>query len=93
MSTRKRYNPCECRELVESVRVPKNYPGEYRKMVESVRVPGIGRISESTEKLSGRVPEKVESLCGPENGRTVRAPGIGRIDESTEKLSGEYRKR
>ena len=46
----------------ESVRVPKECPGEYRKMVQSVRVPGIGRIHESTEKLSGRVPKKLESL-------------------------------
>ena len=49
-------------EAVESVRVPKNCLGEYRKMVESVRVPGIGRICQSTEKLSGQVPKKVESL-------------------------------
>ena len=75
------------------MRVPKNYPGEYRKMVESVRVPGIGRISESTEKFSGRVPEKVESLSVPENGRTVRVPGIGRIRERTKKLSGQVREK
>ena len=41
-------------------------------MVESMRVPGIGRIGESTEKLSERVLEKVESLLVPENGR-IRA--------------------
>ena len=48
-------------------------------MVESMRVFGIGRIRESTKKLSGRVPEMVES---------VRVPGIGTIRESTQKLSG-----
>ena len=48
--------------MVESVRVLRNCPGEYWKMVESARVPGIGRRLESAEKLSGRVPEKVESL-------------------------------
>ena len=65
-------------------------------MVESVRVPGIGRIPESTEKLSGRVPEK--GLIGVSTGKglnrchyrkmveSVRVSGIGRIPESTEKL-------
>ena len=72
MSSGKRKNPCECQELVESVRVPKNCPGEYLKIVESVRIPRIGRIRESVEKLSGRVSEKVESLSIPENGR-IRA--------------------
>ena len=38
-----------------------------------MQVPGIGKIRESTEKLSGRVPEKVESM---------RVPGMGRIYES-----------
>ena len=57
------------------MRGPKNFPGEYQKMVESVRVPGIGRIRESTEKLSGRVPEKVESLLVPENGRIRASAG------------------
>ena len=44
----------------ESVRVPKNCPGQ--EYVESVRVPETGRISESTERLFGLVPEKVEYL-------------------------------
>ena len=57
------------------MRVPKECPGEYRKMVESVRVPGIGRMRESTEKLSGRVREKVESLLVPENGRIHAGAG------------------
>ena len=61
--------------MVESVRVPNNCLGEYRKMVESMRVPGIGRIGESTEKLSERVLEKVESLLVPENGRIRASSG------------------
>ena len=44
-------------------------------MVESVRVPGIGRIGESTEKLSGRVLEKVESSGVPKNGRIRASAG------------------
>ena len=51
------------------MRVQKNCPSEYRKMVEFVQILGIGRIREITEKLSGRVPEKAESLLLPENGR------------------------
>ena len=53
-----------------------------------MRVPGIGRICESTEKLSGQVPEKVESLCVRKTVESVRVSGIGRISESTEKHSG-----
>ena len=36
--------PREYREMVESVRVPKNDSGEYRKMVESRRVPKNRKI-------------------------------------------------
>ena len=68
-----------------------------------MRVPGIGRIPESTEKLSGRVPEK--GLIGVSTGKglnrchyrkmveSVRVSGIGRIPESTEKLSGRIPKK
>ena len=57
------------------MRVPKNCPGDYRKIVESVRVPGIGRIRESAEKLSGQLPEKVESLGVPKNSRIRASAG------------------
>ena len=36
VSTEKSYNSGEYREKVESVRVPKNYPGDIWKMVQSV---------------------------------------------------------
>ena len=60
-------------------------------MIKSVRIPGIGRIRKSTEKLSGRVPEKVESLGVLENIESLRVSGIGRIRESTKKLTGRVR--
>ena len=36
VTTGKWYNPGEYREMVESVRVPKNCPDEYLKTLESV---------------------------------------------------------
>ena len=39
VSTVKRKNPGEYREILESVRVSKKCPDEYEKMVESVWVP------------------------------------------------------
>ena len=71
LSTEKGGNPGEYREKVESLRVSKTVLAsigkglnlcEYRKMVESGRVSGKGRIRASMEKLSRRVPEKVESV-------------------------------
>ena len=62
-------------------------------MVESVRVPGIGRIGESTEKLSERAPEKVESCQYRKILESMRVPGIGRMGESTEILSGRVLKK
>ena len=48
-------------------------------MVQSVRVPRIGRICESTKKLSGRVPE---------NGRIRESAEklSGRVSEKVESL-------
>ena len=58
-------------------------------MVESVRVWGIGKIPESTEKLSGPNTEKVWNRGDCQKMvESVRVPRIGRIPESTEKLLG-----
>ena len=55
--------------MVESVRVPENYPSEYRKRVESVWVSENGRIRANNEKSSNSAEnrEMVESVRVPEN--------------------------
>ena len=50
VSTEKWKNPGEYREIVESVRVSKNYTDEFRKRFESVWVPKNGRIRVTTGK-------------------------------------------
>ena len=67
-------------------------------MVESVQVPGKGRIHESIEKLSRRVPKngrisvstRIWSNQGEyrEKLESVRVPGTSRIRASIEKLFG-----
>ena len=57
-----------------------------------MRVPGIGRIRESTKKLSGGVLVKVEFCEYRKTVESVRVPGIGRIRESTKKLTGRVAK-
>ena len=56
VSIKKYWNPGECREKVESLRVSKNIPGEYRKSVKSVLEPKNCRIR------AGEYLEKVESV-------------------------------
>ena len=68
-STRKRWNPCEYIETFRTCSLKGYNQCQYRKMVESRRVLGKGRIGASTEKLSRRVPEKLESVSVPKNGR------------------------
>ena len=43
-------DPGEYKEMVEPVRVPKNFPGQYLKRVESVWVSENDRIRAITEK-------------------------------------------
>ena len=65
--------------MVESVRVSRI--GRIRESTKkpSGRVSENGRICESTETLSRQVPEKVESLSVPENGR-IRASAGNRLN-------------
>ena len=81
--------------MVESVRVPENYPIEYRKRVESVWVSENGRIGANTEKseISAENGEMVESVrvpknCPPEYRKRVESVWVsenGRFRANTEK--------
>ena len=80
VSAEKLLNPGQYRQMVESVRVPKNCPDssekwwnqcECRKIVESGPVSAKGGIRASTEKLSGpvrkngRINGSAEKLLNP----------------------------
>ena len=55
--------------MVESVRVPENYPSEYRKRVESLCVSENGKMRANTEKSKKSVEnrEMVESVQVPKD--------------------------
>ena len=63
--------------MVESVRVPENYPSEDRKLVESVWVSENGKMRANTEKSKNSAENREMVEC-------VRVP---------KNYSGEYRKR
>ena len=58
VNTNKWQNPRHYRDLVKSMRVPKNWPVRYWKRAESGGLLGSGRIRASTEKMTDRGLEK-----------------------------------